>query len=162
MLKENGQDVEPLVDLAVGVDQITVIHSEDVVDTDIYIYAREAVLVLEKGHLDGWDVAKSSLFGNLLYNLPTVFDELMLVVSHPAMENNDDIDITATSCPQTIHAGASCRDGYLSLEEVALRATVPIIERILDPLNHLVSRFQVIPLDTLLLVDDFYYLLCAF
>ena len=100
--------MEPLVNLAVCIDQITVIHSEDVIDADIYIYARETILVLEQGHFDGRYVAKSAFLSNLLDNLTTVFDKLVLVVCHPAVEDNYDIDITTTSSPEPIHAGACC------------------------------------------------------
>ena len=56
------------------------------------------------------------------------------------MEDNNDVDVTATGRPQTIHARACCRDGDLSLEQIGLVTTVSIVERVLDALDHLVSR----------------------
>ena len=74
MFQEDGQDVEPLINLAVRINQVAVVHGEDVIDANVDIDAREAVLVLKQGHLDGWNVAQSTLLGDLLDDLPAVFD----------------------------------------------------------------------------------------
>ena len=44
------------------------------------------------------------------------------------MENNDDIYVAAARRPEPVHARASRRDRDFTLEQVALRATVSIIE----------------------------------
>jgi hypothetical protein len=57
VLQECCQNVEPLIYLAIGVNEIRVVHSEDVVDTDVNINACQAVFVLEKWDFYGWYVA---------------------------------------------------------------------------------------------------------
>ena len=57
MFQEDGQNVEPLVNLAVSVDQVAIVHSQHIVHADVHVNASQTVLVLEKGDLDGWDVA---------------------------------------------------------------------------------------------------------
>ena len=99
MFQEDSQDVEPLVNLAVRINQVAVVHGEDVIDANVDIDPREAILVLEQGHLDCWNVAQSTLLGDLLDDLPAVFDQLMLIVCHPTMENNDDIYVAAARRP---------------------------------------------------------------
>lgn len=47
MFQEDSQDVEPLVNLAVRINQVAVVHGEDVIDANVDIDPREAVLVLE-------------------------------------------------------------------------------------------------------------------
>ena len=132
--------MEPLINLAVRINQVAVVHGENVIDTNVDIDPREAILVLEQGHLDGWNVAQSSFFGDLLDDLPAVFDQLVLIVSHPTMEHNDDIYVATARRPETVHARAGCRDRYLALEQVALCAAVSIIECIFDPFDDLVAR----------------------
>ena len=107
MFEEDGHDVETLVDLTVSIDQVRVVHGKDVVDANVHVNPSQAVLVLEQWHFYSWHVAESPFLRNLLYDLSTVFDQLVLVVSHSAMKDNDDIDIGPTSCPQSINAGAS-------------------------------------------------------
>lgn len=109
-------------------------------------------MILQEGHLDRWNVAQSAFLGHLLYDLSTVFDKLMLVVSHPAMKDNDDIDVGATRRPEPIHARASRCNRDFSLQEVRLLPTVPIVKGVLDPLDHLVPRVQVRLLHALLLI----------
>ena len=57
MFQEDGQNVEPLVNLAVSVDQVAIVHRQYIVHADVHVNASQTVLVLEKGDLDGWDVA---------------------------------------------------------------------------------------------------------
>ena len=57
MFQEDGQNVESLVNLAVSVDQVAIVHSQHIVHADVHVNASQTVLVLEKWDLDGWYVA---------------------------------------------------------------------------------------------------------
>lgn len=143
MLEEDGQDVESLVDLAVSVDQVRVVHGQDVVDRDVDIDAAQAVLVLQQGHFDRRNVAQSAFLSDLLYDLAAVFDELVLVVCHPAVEHDDDVDVGATCSPESVHAGPGGCNRDFSLQEVRLPAAVSVVEGVFDSFDHLVPRVQV-------------------
>ena len=73
VLKEGCQDVESLVHLAVRVDQVRVVHGQDVIDAYIDVNSSKTILVLQERYLDGWHVAESSLLCNTLDDLTTVF-----------------------------------------------------------------------------------------
>jgi len=161
VLEEDGQNVEPLLYLAVSVDQIGVVHREHVVDADVHVDARLAILVLEQGYFDRGHIAKRALLRHRLNDLATMFDQLVLVIRHPAMEDNDDIDIAATHSPESVHARASGADRDLAFEQIGLRAAIPIVEGVLDASDDLVARLQVYLLDALLLIDNSHDLLSA-
>lgn len=95
MLEEGRYDMESLVDLTVSVDQVTVVHSQNVVYTKVDINPSLAVFILQEGHFNSRDIAQSPLLRNLLYNFATLSDELVLVVGHSVVKYYYDIDITA-------------------------------------------------------------------
>lgn len=99
VFEEDRQNVESLIDLAVCVDQVTVVHSKDIIDANVDIDACELVLVLEQRHFYGGNIAQGTFFGHRLDYLAAVFDKLMLVVGHATVEHNDDIDVAATGRP---------------------------------------------------------------
>ena len=74
MFKEDSQYVEPLVYLAVSVNQVAVVHGEHVIHTDVNIDACETILVFEQRHLDCWHIAESALLCNLFDDLAAVLD----------------------------------------------------------------------------------------
>jgi len=85
--------MEPLVDLAVSVDQVRVVHSEDVVDREVDINSSLAILILQQGHFNSRHVTQRPLLSNLFDDPPTLSDQLMLIVSHSVVENYHHIDI---------------------------------------------------------------------
>lgn len=153
MFQKDGQDVESLIDLTVSVYQVWIVHGQNVIDANIDIDSCRAVLVLEQRYFNCGNIAQGAFLCNLLNNLAAVFDKLVLVVGHSTMEHNDDIDVTATRRPQSIHAGSCGWDRDFSLKQVRLRPAVPIVERVLDTFDDLVSSLQVRALDALLFVD---------
>lgn len=159
MLQEDGQYVEPLFNLAVRVDQIAVVHCKHVIYADVHVDSRQTVLVLEQGHLDGRYVAQSAFLGDLLDDFTAVFDELVLIVGHATVEDNDDVYVTAAERPEPIHARTSRRNCNLTLQEIALRSAVTVVECVLDPFDDLVPRLEVIRFDALLFVDVLHNLL---
>ena len=85
--------MESLVDLTISVNQVRVVYREHIIDGDVDIDTSKTILILEEGHFDGWNVAESAFLRDLLDDLATVFDKLVLVVGHPAVEDDDDIDV---------------------------------------------------------------------
>ena len=128
MLEKDGQYVEPLIDLTVRINQVAVVHGKHVVDADVDVDAGEAVLVLEQRHLDCGNVAQCSFLSNLFDDFTAMFDQLMLIIGHPAMKHNDDIYIAATGRPESIHARSRGRYRNFTLQKIALRPAVTVIE----------------------------------
>lgn len=95
VLEESRHNMESLVDLTMSINQVTVVHGQNVVHTKVDIDPSLAVFILQEGHFNSRDIAQSPLLGNLLYNLATLSDELVLVVGHSVVKYYNDIDITA-------------------------------------------------------------------
>jgi hypothetical protein len=85
--------VESLVNLTVSVDQVRVVYREHIIDGDVDVDAGKTILILEEGHFDGWNVAKSAFLRHLFDDLAAVFDKLVLVVGHPTVKYDDDINV---------------------------------------------------------------------
>ena len=66
--------MESLVNLAVSVYQVTVVHRKNVVNTQVNVNARLTVFVLQQWYLYCRDVTQSSLLCDLLDNLSALSD----------------------------------------------------------------------------------------
>ena len=96
------------------------------------------ILVSKDWHLNGRYVAECTRFGDLLYNFAAVFDQEVLIVSHPVVQNNANIDIRGYS-PQSVLA-ATCRyNRYFAIQNRRIIWLFALVKRILNSFNHLVS-----------------------
>lgn len=95
VFQESCQNVKPLVHLAVGINEVRIVHSENIVHTDVNIYASQTVFVFEQGHFYGRHITQSAFISNTLNDLTAMFDQLMLVVGHPIVEDNHQIYVTS-------------------------------------------------------------------
>ena len=115
MFKEDGKNVEALVDLAISIDEVWVVHCQNVIDANVNVNARQTILIFQKWNFYGRNIAQSALPGDLLDDLTTMFDQLVLIVGHPTVEHNHNVYITAADCPQPVHTRSRGRYSYFSL-----------------------------------------------
>ena len=108
--------MESLINLAVSVNQVTIIHRQYIIDTQVYVNTCLTVLVLQERDLDRRHVTQSALLRNLLNYLTTLPDELVLVVRHPVVEDDNYIDITSLACPEAVHGATGPTDSDLSVK----------------------------------------------
>jgi hypothetical protein len=87
--------MEALIYLAVGIDKIRIVCSEQVVDAEINIDACLRVFVLQEGYFDCRHITKCAIFGNLFDDRSALSNKLVLVVSHPVVKNNYNVDVAA-------------------------------------------------------------------
>lgn len=80
--------MEPLIDLAIGVNQVRVVNGQHIVDTYVNINTRVQVLIPQNRHFDSRHIAQSPRLGNFLDNLSAVFDQKVLIMCHPIMKHN--------------------------------------------------------------------------
>ena len=107
--------MESLVNLAVCVDQLRVVHGKNIVDAEVYVCRSVDVFVPKNWHPDCRHVAKCSWLRNFLYDLAAVLDKEMLVVSHPVVEDYTNINIGG-HCPQAVLSAASRHHSDFAVE----------------------------------------------
>ena len=82
-----------------------------------------------------------------------MFDKLVLVVGHSAMEHDYNVNVTTTGCPEAIHTRPSGRDGDLTLKQVRLCPAITMVECVLNTLDYLITRFQIFDTGALFFID---------
>lgn len=143
MLQESRENVESLINLAVCVNKLWVVHSKNIVDTDIYIYWCMEVFITEYWNFYSWHVAQSTWLSTFLYNFAAVFYQKVLVVGHSVMKNHNYVDIWPRDCPEPILTASSCDHCYFSVQNRGIIRLFTVIECLLNSFNNLVPLLKV-------------------
>ena len=85
--------MESLVYLTVCVDQLRIVHSENIVDAYVNIHRGMEIFVTEDRHFNCWYVTQSAWLGTFLHNFSAVFNQKVLVVRHSVVENDYYVNI---------------------------------------------------------------------